>query len=315
MNVNNDHEQIRGIGLGAFIGIINKRSRPHALPALALWFLVALCFTLPACERPRAIGDLVIEHSVPVKWNELEPGLEFTRMAFTRQSDKTRVVMAVMRVDPARFEFKLLSAPLLMETPLAWVDEMMGKTKAVAAVNASFYVLETDEPVGLVVSDAGTINPWRQGAGSGVFRSRDSWVHIEWAKKFSPSWKEDALVIQSGPLVVEPGRKPGIYRNTKKYRARTAIGVDEKNRVIISCTMRKNDEDPELSGIDLFELMQIMLLKSSWGGLGLATGLNLDGGTSSAMSINHPNLKLKIRSTHPVRNGIAIVKRSQMKQI
>ena len=115
--------------------------------------------------------------------------------------------------------------------------------------------------------------------------------------------------MQSNPLIIEPNRVPGIYKNAKRYRARTAVGIDPAGNLILLCTFRNGEAGEPLSGIDLFELMQIMLVPPDKGGLGVAVALNLDGGTSSAMSVNHPKLSFEIESPHPVANALAIYRR------
>jgi len=72
---------------------------------------------------------------------------------------------------------------------------------------------------------------------------------------------------------------------------------------------RKDGAGEELSGLSLYELMHVLMAHPADGGLGVVAALNLDGGTSSAMSISHPDLYLDIRSTHPVRNAVAVARR------
>jgi len=276
---------------------------------LSLLFLVLIlqAFQLPSCEKPETgvIGDLVINHAAPLEWTVLEPGLKFSRLEFIRKTDGQEIKIAALRIDPEKFRFTLLSAPQIKEEPVAWVREMAEKTGPVLAINASFYMLENNEPIGLLVRDGKELNPWGEGAGSGVFWIKDERARIDRAGEFIDAWKDAELAVQAGPLVVEPGGKPGIYRNVEKHRARTAVGMDNKGGVVMVCTFRGG----EGSGLDLFELMQIMLHPRKKGGLGLKVALNLDGGTSSAMYLDHPELELDIRSTHPVRNAIALERR------
>jgi uncharacterized protein YigE (DUF2233 family) len=264
-------------------------------------------FQLPSCEKPeaRVIGDLAINHPAPLEWTGLEPGLEFSRLEFVRKTDGQEIKVAALKIDPEKFRFTLLSAPLIKEEPVAWVHEMAEKTGPVLAVNASFYMLENNEPIGLLVMDGEEFNPWGEGAGSGVFWIKDGRARIDRSGEFVSAWEDAELAVQAGPLVVEPGGKPGIYRNVEKHRARTAVGIDNKGDVVMVCTFRGE----EGSGLDLFELMQIMMHPRKKGGLGLKVALNLDGGTSSAMFLDHPGLDLDIRSTHPVRNAIALERR------
>ncbi|HUT53202.1 MAG TPA: phosphodiester glycosidase family protein [bacterium] len=283
------------------------------LPRLFLAALAAtaLAVNIPGCEekKPLIVGDLVIVHAVPLQWTELEKGLQYTRLEFTRQADGQNVMAAVLSVDPKKFRFSLLNAPEIQGQPSAWVSDLAKKAGAVAAVNASFYLPETYEPIGLLVARGKVIHPWHQAAGSGIFWYDHSSAAIEWAKEYRDAWEQKELAIQAGPLIVEPKGEPGIYQDRQKYRSRTAIGLDPKGHVILLCTFRQGQEELDLSGLDLYELMEIARLPARHGGLGLDTVLNLDGGTSSALYLKLPQLQLEIKSTHPVRNAVAVIKK------
>lgn len=279
--------------------------------ALIALGLAALSFNGPGCkeEKPRLVGDLVINHPVPLQWTELEPGLDYTLLDFSRRADGQGVRVAAVKADPRRFRFSLLSAPEVLGPSAAMVKEMAAKAGSIAAVNASFYLPETYEPIGLLVWQGKLIHHWHGNAGSGVFWFNQGKAGIEWAKDYKPAWDREELVVQAGPLIIEPGGRPGIYQDSQKYRTRTAVGVDGRGKVVLVCTFRQGQGEEDLSGLDLFELMQIMALPEAEGGLGLRAALNLDGGTSSAMYLNHPRMALDIQSTHPVRNAIAVLKK------
>jgi uncharacterized protein YigE (DUF2233 family) len=282
------------------------RYRAARLTALLLIGLVSL----PACKKPEPLrlGELVVEHQTPLSWTALEPGLDFARLEYRSTTEEGRVVLAALRIDPARFSFALLNAPDLLGTAAGSIEEMAAKIKPLAAVNASFYLPESYLPIGLVVAAGKVENPWKKAAGSGIFWSRGGEAALEWARDYRAAWERSDLAIQAGPFVVEPGGRPGIVSNTRKYRARTAVGLDSRRRVTLVCTLRE-DEGEELRGLDLYELMEIMAAPESRGGLGQKAAVNLDGGTSTAMLIDLPQLNLHVASLHPIRNGIAVFRR------
>jgi exopolysaccharide biosynthesis protein len=274
--------------------------------------LALICgLVLADCTRRQhyEIGDLVVQHPAPLAWHELEPGFQSAQLLFTRKSNGTRVMAAVFRIDPARYRFQLLWSPELLSEPAGALQDMVAKTSPLLAVNANFYLPETYKPIGLMVSDGKTLAPWKSGAGSGVFFVDRQQASIEWAKEQAAVWDGAEAAVQAGPLIIEPDGKPGIFADTQKYRARTALGLDRQRRVVVLCTRRKDEQGTELSGLDLFELMQIMQLDPKIGGLGLKVALNLDGGTSTALALRHPKQKLDIHSVHPVPTGLAVFKR------
>lgn len=282
-----------------------------ASPALLIILISGLALSLSVCKKPvvRTVGDLTIDHPAPLQWTELDRGLGFTRLSFTRNSDQQKVTLAALRIAPALYRFDILSAKKLMGAPLAYLPDLAAKTRPLAAVNASLFRQDNLEPLGLVVARGTQLHAWRKPtstADSGVFWVKDGRVGVEWAKELKKEWQEDDLAVQAGPIIVEPGKKPGIYRHAQQFRARTAIGIDDQERVIMVCTLRKTEAEEDLSGLDLYELMQIMMLSEPEGGLGLKAALNLDGGTSTAMIIALPKLQLAIASNQPVSNGIAV---------
>jgi hypothetical protein len=293
---------------------MNRTStKPTRRPWLraAIIILTAAMLASAGCkakERLLPDSELLVRRLTPPAWTELEPGLESTELLYQRKDTDRTVAIVVLRVDPNRFRFRVLSAPDLLGSPAGWVKDLAAKAGVIAAVNASFYLPGDYEPTGLVAEQGKIIHPWLKNAGSGVFRARAGLAAVEWALERSAEWDRDDVVLQAGPLLIEPGVRRGIYSDTRKHRERTAVGIDPKGRVILLCTRRTTNVEDGLTGLDLYELMLVMIAKPKEGGLGLVSALNFDGGVSSAMSVNHPGLTLEIDSAHVVRNALAIEK-------
>ena len=203
-----------------------KSERPQPAPAPVI--------RPPAAASP--VSDLLFLHPRPLTFRPLEAGLAHARLELVRRSDGSRLEAAALRVDPSRFRFKMLSAPRELKADYGFLFELARKSRPLAALNASFYLKDTFEPTGLVVSEGEVLHPWTGTGGSGLFRVRGSEARIEWAKTYNPEWEKDDLAVQSWPLLVEPGGKPGIYSNQHKLRARSAAGIDAEGRVILLCT-------------------------------------------------------------------------------
>ncbi|MFO8055725.1 MAG: phosphodiester glycosidase family protein [bacterium] len=283
---------------------------PRARLLKSFFLIMAAAFVLsgPLCEKKRKnIGGLQVQHQVPVQWKKLAPGLAFTRLSLVRnKSDKIKPV--VLRIEPRRYGFVLLSAPALLDAPAGEIKDMADKAQALAAINGSFYLPDTYEPIGLVVSQGSVVHKWHPKAGSGLFIYKGGKAEIVWARQYDEEWEKALLALQAGPLLVEPGGKEGIYENRKKHRHRSALGIDEEGRVLMLCTLKESEGD-YLAGPDLYELMKIMMAPPERGGLGAERALNLDGGASSSLYVRHAGLPLNIPSANEVRNGIAVKKR------
>lgn len=287
----------------------------RAAIARAAVLLAAILFALGlvSCDKKKRhrMGDLLVLHETPLKWRELEPGLGLAELRFQRESTGRGAELVAVRADPQKFSFKVLDAPGLLQAPSAYVHELAMKAEPVIAVNGSFYLPVTFEPIGLVVSGGEVKNNWKKGAGSGVFTVKDKKASIDWSRDYKKSWESSEVVLQAGPLIIEPGGKEGIYNNVEKYRSRTAVGIDREGRAVLVGTLRVDEMGGELSGLDLHELMAIMRAPPEKGGLGLDAALNLDGGTSTGMSVSHPSFRVEIKSAHPVPNAIAVHRRKK----
>jgi hypothetical protein len=281
-----------------------------ARAVICVLVLCALAAVLAPC-KPRApeIGDLTVTYPLPLAWRNLAPGLDSTRLTFTRKSDSTRVEIAAFRVDPARYRFGMLFAPALVNQPAANLADLTRQAGPVLAVNTNFYLPETFKPIGLIVSAGATLNPWKPGAGSGVFFVKDGKADIEWAKELHDAWAASEAAVQAGPLIVEPGGIAGIRADTRKYHPRTAVALDPSRRVIILATIRQDENNVELSGLDLYELMQILQLDPNHGGLDLSSALNLDGGVSTSLELNLGPEQFHIPSIHPIPAALAVYPR------
>jgi len=126
-------------------------------------------------------------------WQPLSPGLEVGR--FTNPS------VVVVRIDPARYEFRLLSAKALglKSTPTAaeWVE----RHAVVGAINASMFQEDHLTSVGYM-RDGKAVN--------------------------NASWSKDKAVFVSGPL--RPGLAPARILDRS---CEDAVGMARKYRVVV----------------------------------------------------------------------------------
>ncbi len=93
-------------------------------------------------------------------------------------------------------------------------------------------------------------------------------------------------VMQSGPFIIDPGGKVGIYSPSGDANKRTVIAKENDGTLLILTT----------SGVRLFELAKILREEFP----DIERALNLDGGPSTAVITD----KLRMNNLNPVRNFI-----------
>lgn len=113
---------------------------------------------------------------------------------------------------------------------------------------------------------------------------------------------EPELAVQSFPLIVEPGARPGIHRDDGRRAARTVACVVAGQLHLIVIAAPRGD------GPTLYEA-DALLRKPAPDGFGCNAALNLDGGPSSGVVFG-PRVSAKQRvPVAPVAYGIALAPR------
>jgi hypothetical protein len=91
-------------------------------------------------------------------WQKLEPGLELGTFAAPQASEVKDSLVRVLRIDPTRFEFRLLNASASGEPKLLSAKEWCNQNGLVAAINPSMYQDDLRTSVSLMRSKAHTNN-------------------------------------------------------------------------------------------------------------------------------------------------------------
>lgn len=108
------------------------------------------------------------------------------------------------------------------------------------------------------------------------------------------------LAVQSFPLIVEPGGKPGIHRDDGRRAARTVVCLVDGALQFVLIAAPRGD------GPTLFESVALLRAPPPHG-FGCERALNLDGGPSSGVWFG-PGVPARQRApTAPVAYGIALV--------
>ncbi|HOX06757.1 MAG TPA: phosphodiester glycosidase family protein [Planctomycetota bacterium] len=237
-------------------------------------------------------------------WKELEPGLELREeeLDWKRQeADQAALVnlrIAAVRLDAKLFALRVVMNPVKDGRNLADVAKA---EKAVAASNGAYFGTK-DEPVTLLVSGGKALTRLNKNLPrGGVFtldeKGRAAVVPVADFK--SPRDGLD-FVVQNSPLLVAGGKV--IFKDPQPARhRRTAIGVDADGRTVLAVCG---------SAVTLDEWAAVLTSRAD-GGLGLTSALNLDGGPSTGLAVEHEKAKVDVPAGRIIPQVLAILRREK----
>ncbi|GDX81560.1 hypothetical protein LBMAG42_33710 [Deltaproteobacteria bacterium] len=227
-------------------------------------------------------------------WSEVAPGLALADVKFARPPDPRDIDLVVVRIDPARWQFRVWGRADWSRAPVATLAQEAG---LVLAVNAPYFA--EDGPLGLVVSDGVSRN--RQGSrrAAHFLVDRGGRPRIVNQKSADVSGVEQGF--QGFPAIMTAGRTFSYLRtggrgfDVRVADRRTAACVTGDKRVLLVAT------DTWTGGLSLSELATAL------GALGCVDAMGFDGGASTALSLHVGDTHREIRGldTVPVIVGVS----------
>ncbi len=152
-----------------------------------------------------------------VIWNKI---IDTTLLLFEegRIGDTT---YAHIEIDPAKFSFEILSQE---------DGKKLMSQKPLLLVNGGF-VDASGEPCGLLISHGRELSPFSsEQKYSGVFVIHDGKALITRSEDFNFT-ENTNFALQNGPLIIEPGGRPGIKPNATDKAKRTVLALDKEGRI------------------------------------------------------------------------------------
>ena len=202
----------------------SPRQRPDLRQPLLVAALVITAVTWPAPA-----------HASP--WRQLEPGLELAVLAAHRKSFTGDSKVTVLRIDPSRWAFRLLTARALgsrMKTADAWAKEH----KLVAVINASMFLTDGRTSTGLMRGGAHVNNP-KVHPDFGAFfvfgPRKPGLPPVQLVDRYAvPAWRE---VIDRYETVVQNYRmisasRKNLWSRKKMVSSIACVAVDGAGRVL-----------------------------------------------------------------------------------
>jgi uncharacterized protein YigE (DUF2233 family) len=276
--------------------------------ARALLGIALLLAALPACggEPPEAKGEARAPWSVGKDsgWKELEPGLELREESLDwkpsagGKETALSLRLTAVRLDPKRFAMRIVMNPVKDGKNLLDV----ARAEKVPAVSNGAYFGTKDEPVTLLVSGGKALTKLNKRLPQGGVFSLDAKGRASVApvKDFELQPEGLDFAVQNSPLLAVDGKV--IFKDPQPARhRRTAIGVDADGRVVLAV----ND-----SGVTLDEWAAV-LASGADGGLGLTAALNLDGGPSTGLAVEHDKAKVDVPAGRIIPQVLAVARREK----
>jgi uncharacterized protein YigE (DUF2233 family) len=208
----------------------------------------------------------------------------------------------LLRVDLARHALRVADARR-EGRKAASVDVLGREAKALVALNGTFFD-EEYRPLGLVASAGRELNPLRNVSwwaaflvsehGSGGSAEILTTAQLQ---AIAPADRGPfAAAVQAGPRTVSAGQPVKLKEQSA---ARSAVCVLDPTHVVLLAT--------EGSPVESNALAAFMAAAPVDGGLGCEAGLMFDGGPSTQLWVDAPDLKLQVRGGWGVPNALVVL--------
>jgi hypothetical protein len=169
--------------------------------------------------------------------------------------------------------------------------EWVSRTVPLILVNGGFFDHDY-KPVGLA-GGGGLLAGALESHLRGILLLKKQSITIDWAKnRTGEDLGEYDAVLQSGPLIIEPGGGRGIICDDRKRDSRTVVGIDAEGKLVFAVFPNRS--------VSLFEVMEILIPHN------LKACMNLDGGTSVSLYFSNNGTMLYLPSIKKIPDVIAI---------
>lgn len=257
-----------------------------SFPLFRLLSLISIFFLFP-------LFSFSSEHPEGPRWKTLASGFQYSSFDTKDQKGET-VHLELYQIDPKKFRFEVVEAKEL-DLPWLTAQQLREKKEGVLAINASFFD-QDHQTLGLVIKEGKTLHPLRPISWWGIFTlDRQGRSRIFSEKEFAerpPFFSRFALALQAGPRLVENRQALSVKSNVSR---KSFIGIFANGHLLIGVAPHP---------IDAVDLAWILAQK-----IRVVHALNLDGGSSTQLSVALGKHLQQIEGRALVSNGIVVKSR------
>jgi len=221
----------------------------------------------------------------PLIWKSVGKGLFYTEAKQEFKEQQT-IILSVLKIDLKHNTIKPILSP-----DTKTVRQMLKETKALAVINANFFDID-NKPLGLIFRDHKTLQKKKNISWWSVFCVQKKRASILHTQNYFPGFCEQA--IQAGPRLVVNGSVPKLKPQNSRA---SAVGINTEGYVFFVLANRP---------ISIERFADFFQRPEAEGGLATPWALNLDGGSSSQISIQTEKFNLHLPSLISVPVGLGV---------
>lgn len=240
------------------------------------------------------LQPLVAQETIP-RFRAVANGIELRQVTLMRSPPLT---LTQVRCDPKRVDFNLLTAPDLAGQPKKSTAAEMARAFNQDLVINSSYFDTADQILGYTERLGNTLNPdVATGSVFGAFFYYDG-ARAGFKERGEALPKDVPVLFQAGPRLVWDGQ-PITGLEASHYSNRTILTQDRQGRITVVVI-------GGLYRATLAELPELLMRSVDRGGVDAVRALNLDGGSSTQLSLKTEKSRLQLpgRATVPAFLGI-----------
>lgn len=229
------------------------------------WAFVSmvLLFSLVGCSSNNPVIQPTVQYPT---WTAVRAGIDF-KQQLVEAGDNTEL-FSIVRIDPASVDIAVFVAEAIPQTVSSWQEEL----NATVVINGSYF----DEDYALVTRTvvAGVaVGPLLSGQTGSFTQNHGAWVITTEASQLGD------IGMQSYPILVLDGAAQ-VNTTSTDTAQRTVVALDQSGLVyLIICEY------------GVFTLTELSVALAELNDPALVSALNLDGGTSTGLSIDSDTVR------------------------